>query len=124
VVRKIEPERIEELRNKLIASWSLVPQSTTNKLCEGSERRLELCLANGGESISNQLWHLSERHATENFFQVSQVYVPWTDAEDSQFVQDWLIIGPRWNSLEKNWMTQNVSQLRNCWYHEVRYRLH
>jgi hypothetical protein len=37
----------------------------------GFERRLELCLAKGRESISNQLWYLSERHATKDFFEAS-----------------------------------------------------
>jgi hypothetical protein len=45
-------------------------------------------LANGGESIPNQLWYLSERHAIKDFFKVSQVYVPWTDAEKNQVIQD------------------------------------
>jgi hypothetical protein len=50
LVGKIKPETIEELRNTLVAAWNLIPQSTTDKVCEGFERRLELCLANCGES--------------------------------------------------------------------------
>jgi hypothetical protein len=73
-------------------------------------------LANSGESISNQLSYLSERHATKDFFEVSQISVPWTDAEDNQLIQDWFTIGPRWKSLEKKWMTRSVSQLKNRWY--------
>jgi hypothetical protein len=121
---KSKPKTIKELRNTLIAAWSLIPQSTIDKLCEGFKRRLGLCLANGELSISNQLWHLSENHGTKHVFKVSQVYVPWTDAEDSQLIQDWLTIGPRRKSLEKTWMKRSASQLKNHWHHELRRRLH
>jgi hypothetical protein len=124
LVRKIKPEKIEELGNMLIAVWSLIPQPTIDKLCEGFERRLGLCLANGEESIPNQLWHLMERHAIKDFFEVTQVYVPWTEAEKSQVIQDWLIIGPQWKLLEKKWMTGSAIQLKNRWYDELGHGLH
>jgi hypothetical protein len=81
-------------------------------------------LANGGQPISNQLWHLSERHATKIFFEVNQVHIPRTNAEDRQLIQDWLIIGPRYQSLKTKWMTQSASRLKNRWHHELRHRLH
>jgi hypothetical protein len=101
LTRKIKPKMIEELSNTFTTAWSLIRQSTIDKLCKGFERRLALCLANGGESISNQLWHFSERHATKDFFEVSKGYIPWTDAEDRQLIQDWLAIGLQWKALEK-----------------------
>jgi hypothetical protein len=79
---------MEELKKTFIAAWSLIPQLTIDKLCEGFERRLELYLSNGEESTSNQLWRLSERHATKDFFEDSQVDVPWINAEESQLIQD------------------------------------
>jgi hypothetical protein len=81
-------------------------------------------LANGAESISNWIWHLSERHATNDFFEVSQVYLRWTEAEDSQLIQDWLTIGPRWKVLEKKWMTRSPNHLKNRIYDERGRRLH
>jgi hypothetical protein len=71
VVRKLKPETIEDLRNTHITTWSFIPQSTIGKFCEGFERRLMLCLANGGESILDSPWHLSERHVTKEIFEMS-----------------------------------------------------
>jgi hypothetical protein len=50
--------------------FHLLPQSTNDKFCGGFERRLEFCLASGGQSSLNQLWYLSERHAIKNIFKV------------------------------------------------------
>jgi transposase len=124
LIKRIRPDTIEDLKNALIAAWALIPQSSIDKLCEGFENRLELCLANGGQSISNQLWRLTERHATKDFLEANQIRTPWTASEDEQLIRDWLSIGPRWKFLEKKWGTRSASQLKNRWYHELRCRLH
>jgi hypothetical protein len=51
LVTLIKPETREELKNVLITAWALIRQSTIDRLCGGFENRLELCLANAGESI-------------------------------------------------------------------------
>jgi hypothetical protein len=53
LIREIQSETMEELRSTLTAAWNLIPQSTVDGLCEGFERQLDVCLANGGESISS-----------------------------------------------------------------------
>jgi hypothetical protein len=97
-VKPTDPTNMrEELNNALITMWALIPQSTINKLCEGFQSRLELCLANGGGSISNQLWRLTERSATNHFLLCNTVsHVPWTAEEDDRLMQHYLAIGPRW----------------------------
>jgi transposase len=101
LIRKIKPSTIEELNNTLIAMGALIPQSTIDKLCEGLQGRLELCLANGGESISNQPWRLTETHATNNFLLYDSVnHIPWIADEGDRLMQRYLAIEPRWKLLE------------------------
>jgi transposase len=54
LVRKVKPQTIEELKSSLLAAWAMIPQDMINRLCEGFATRLQLCLANAGDSISNQ----------------------------------------------------------------------
>jgi hypothetical protein len=75
LVRRIKPGTIEELKNVLTAAWALILQSTIDRFCEGSGRRLELCLANGGESISNRLWQ-EEWHRTKDSLEGNRFHIP------------------------------------------------
>jgi hypothetical protein len=54
--RRRQPQPINELKNALIAAWTSIPQITINRLCQSFQTRIELCLADDGESVSNQLW--------------------------------------------------------------------
>jgi hypothetical protein len=54
---------MEELKIALFQAWSFIPQFTA-----------ELCLVNGGESISNQFWQISERSAAKGFSEVNRIY--------------------------------------------------
>jgi hypothetical protein len=117
-------EMREELKNALITAWALIRQSTIDRLSGGFKSRLELCLANAGESISNQLWWVTELDATKDVLEVNRVYVPWTPEEDDRPLQDWLTVGPRWKFPEKRWETRSASQLKHRWYLKLRHRLH
>jgi hypothetical protein len=81
--------------------WALIPQSTIDKLCERFQSRLELCLANSGELISNRLCRLTERHATNNFLICNTVsHTTWTAEEDDRLMQQYLATETRCKLLE------------------------
>jgi hypothetical protein len=46
------------------------------------------------ESISNDLWRISERSVLKDFLVGNQVYTPWTEVKDQQLIKDWLTIDP------------------------------
>jgi hypothetical protein len=96
LVRKVKPQTIEELKSSRLASWAMIPQDRIDRLCEGFATRLQLCLANHGDSISNQLWQTSERYALKKLFKSSTVHTPWTQEEDEQLFWDYLALGPKW----------------------------
>jgi hypothetical protein len=66
---------IEDLNAGLLAAWALVPQTSIDRVCQGFQSRLELCLIEEGNSISNQLWRISERTAMRDFLEGNRVYV-------------------------------------------------
>jgi hypothetical protein len=81
-------------------------------------------LAEEGNSISNQLWRISEREALKDFFEGSRVHTPWTQEEDERLLRDWPTIGPKWKYLSKLWEERSETQLKNRWYSVLRHRLH
>jgi hypothetical protein len=115
---------IGELKRPPFQAWSLIPPSTVDKLCQGFSRRLELCLANGEESISNELFRIAERPAAKSFPEANRVHEPWTEAEDDQLLRDYLVIGPRRKTLGKRWKKPSASQLKKWWYQVIRRRVH
>jgi hypothetical protein len=123
LVRKIAPRTGEELRNAVLASWALIPQVTIDKLCLGFQARLELCLAKAADSISDDLWQISERRAIKDFLEGTHVHVPWSEIEDHRLIHDWLVVGPRWKQLSKTWGTRSAGQLKNRWYQMLRHRI-
>jgi hypothetical protein len=42
MVKRIQPQTIDSLKNALIAAWTLIPQITIDRLCQGFQKRLEL----------------------------------------------------------------------------------
>jgi hypothetical protein len=75
MVSRTNPRKIEDLKTSLFAAWSLIPQNTIDRLCQSFEARLVLCLASEGNSISNELWRISDRAAMKDFLESSRVYV-------------------------------------------------
>jgi hypothetical protein len=63
LVKRINSQTIEDLKATLVAAWALIPQTLIDRLCQGFESPLELCLIEDGNSILNQLWRISERTA-------------------------------------------------------------
>jgi transposase len=124
LVRRMKPQTIEEVKGALLAAWSMIPQATIDGLCRGFQARLDLCLANRGESISNQLWQVTDRYALKTFFEANTVHQPWTEDEDAQLLHDYLDAGPRWTVIAKRWTTRSPTQLKNRWYRVLRHRLH
>jgi hypothetical protein len=55
LVKRINPENMEELKSAVIVTRALIPQATIDKLCQRFQTPLEFCLARGSESISNDL---------------------------------------------------------------------
>jgi hypothetical protein len=102
LVRKVKPEMIEELKSSLLAAWAMIPQDTIDRLCEGFATRLQLCLANHGDSISNQLWQTSERYALTKVFESSTEHTPWTQEEDESLFRDHLALGRKCGLMEEN----------------------
>jgi hypothetical protein len=100
-VRRTRLQTIEELKSVLVAAWALIPEVTIDLLREGIQVRLELCLPNEGNSISNQLWRISECTATKDLLEGSSTYTPWTPEEDEHLLRDFLTISPRWKLLSK-----------------------
>jgi hypothetical protein len=45
----------DDFKMILVAAWTLILQISIDRLCQGFQARLELCLAEEGDSISNQL---------------------------------------------------------------------
>jgi hypothetical protein len=76
---------------------------------------LELCLANDGLSISNQLFEISDREAMKAFFKANRVCPPWTAAEDEQLLHGYLTRGPKWSRFAQEWGTRTAVQLKNLW---------
>jgi hypothetical protein len=101
----------------------MIPQDTIDRLCEGFATRLHLCLANHGDSISNQLWQISERYAFKKFFESSTVHTPWTQEEDEQLFRDYLALGTKWGLMARKRGTRSVAQLKNRWYHVVKHQV-
>jgi hypothetical protein len=124
MVSRTNPRTVEDLETALIAAWSLIPQDTIDRLCRSFEARLALCLANEGNSISNELWRISDRAAMKDFLEASRVHVAWTKEEDDRLLHDWLTIGPRWKLLASQWEARSAVQLKNRWYSVIRKRLH
>jgi hypothetical protein len=60
LVRRMQAQTIDELKSVLAAAWAMIPLITINRLVEGFQARLEFCLGDEGNSISNQLWQISE----------------------------------------------------------------
>jgi hypothetical protein len=60
---------IEELKGVLLVAWGLIPEAIIDELCEGFKARLELYLAKGGGSVSNDLWQFPERGAMKTFLE-------------------------------------------------------
>jgi transposase len=75
LVERINPQRIEDLKAALIAAWALIRQTSIDRLCQGFQSRLERCLIEEGNSISNQLWRISERAAMKDFLEGNHIYI-------------------------------------------------
>jgi hypothetical protein len=82
---------------------------------------LELCLAEEGNSILNQLWWISEGAAMMNFFDGNSVYVPWTEAEDNRLLHDCLTFGPKRKFIIKQGENRSAVQLESRWFSVLRY---
>jgi hypothetical protein len=104
---------MRSLKSALVTAWAFLPQATIDKFCQGFQTRLQLCLAKGGASISNDLWQISERQALKDFIVGNQVYTPWTDVEDQPPIKDWFTIGARWKKRSKKRETRSACQLKN-----------
>jgi hypothetical protein len=70
-----------------------------------------------------QLSQVSERSVAKSFSEANRVYEPWTEADDKQPLCHFLVIGPRWKTLEKR-ERDSTSQLENQWYQVMRGRGH
>jgi hypothetical protein len=122
--RTVKLHMIEELKSSLLAAWAMIPQDTIDRLCEGFATRLQLCLANHGDSIPNQFWQINKRHTLKKIFESSAVHTPWTQEEDEQLFRDYLALGPKCGLMARKWGTHSVAQMKNRWYHIVKHRVH
>jgi hypothetical protein len=60
LVRQMKRQTLQELKSALLDALSWIPQDTIDRLCKGFQTRLQLCLVNHGDSISNQLRQVTE----------------------------------------------------------------
>jgi hypothetical protein len=111
-VKRINPDTILDLKVALAAAWALTQQTSIDRLCQRFQLRLKLCFIEEGDSISNQLWRISEGTAVKDFLEGNRVYVQWTE-EDRRLLADRLNIGPRWKFLAKRSEDRSVGQLKN-----------
>ena len=88
----MRPGTLDDLRQVLVAAWSLIPQSCIDRLCQGFAARLELCIASEGLSISNQLFQVTDSDAMKSFSIANRVYAPWIPSEDERLLHDYLTI--------------------------------
>jgi hypothetical protein len=47
---------MEETKSAVVAVWALISQAAIHKFCQGFQTPLQLCLAKGTESTSNDFW--------------------------------------------------------------------
>jgi hypothetical protein len=89
-------QMLQEQKSALLDTWGLIPQDTVNRLCKGFQTRVQLCLVNHGESISNQLRQVTERYALKRFLEANTVHVPWTPEEDERLLRAYVVVGSRY----------------------------
>jgi hypothetical protein len=68
LVKQFDPQNMEERKSAAAAACALIPQATIDSLSRGFQTPLQICLAKRGESISNDFWQTSERHALKVFW--------------------------------------------------------
>jgi hypothetical protein len=67
IVWKLRATTIPNLKRALQFAWDLIPQSTIDALCLSFHSRLQICLEQGGDSISNLLGQVGEKDAMRQF---------------------------------------------------------
>jgi hypothetical protein len=66
--------------------WSLISQSCIDKPSQGFAARLDLCLANDGLSMSNQLFEVTDRDVMKFCMPPNWARVSWTPGEDKRLL--------------------------------------
>jgi hypothetical protein len=82
LVKQMKRQTLQEQKSGLLAVWTVISQDTVNRLCKGFQTRLQLCLVNQGETISNLSRQGTERCPLKNPFEANTVHVPWTQDEE------------------------------------------
>jgi transposase len=116
IVWKLRATTIPDLKHALQVAWDLIPQSTIDALCLSFHSRLQICLEQGGDSISNLLGQVGEKDAMRQFTENAQVRVEWTSEEDTQLYRLVKDKGPRWKWISKMFPNRNTCQVKNRWY--------
>jgi hypothetical protein len=88
MLRRINPQTIDNFKTPFVVTWPLIAKSTTDRLCQDFEVLLELCLADDANSTANQFWRISKRTAMTGFFEENRAHVSWAEAEDDRRLYD------------------------------------
>jgi hypothetical protein len=76
VVRRRQPQTIEDTKGALVACLTLIPQISIDRLREGFQARLQLWLADEDNSVSHQLWRISEHKALKAVLAATDRFLP------------------------------------------------
>jgi hypothetical protein len=115
IVWKLRATTIPDLKRALQVAWDLIPQSTIDALCLSFQSRLEICLDQGGDSISNLLGQDGEKDAMRQFTENAQIHVEWTSEEDTTLYRAVDELGTCWKYIAKRFRDRNSCQVRNRW---------
>jgi hypothetical protein len=117
IVERLNPETLNELKEYLQFAWASVPLTTINRLCKSFRRRLMMCLNNRGQSISNDLWLLSDKSVLSDLALAHQgPHAPWTPDEDNQLIELHILLGSNWKKLALYFTNRTAESIKNRWH--------
>jgi hypothetical protein len=102
-VSVLNPKTLDQLRDVLTKVWTAIPLNSIDQLLRSFRSRLIICRDREGESISDDLWMISDRACLAEF--ENQHWRPrreWSSVEDERIVELHLLIGANGDAIGRS----------------------
>jgi hypothetical protein len=121
----IKPVTLDDLRTALQNAWTSIPQRVIDDLCKSFKPRLIMCLERQGQSISNDLWMLSDKSCLHELSLIyTREYRIWTPEEDQRLVELHSIHGANWHQIAALMPNRTSNTVKNRWHSHLKKEEH